>query len=512
MARRRTLATLAALLTGLSLSTAPATAQADTTPIAYTRDGAVRGVSGENGSAFLGIPYAAPPTGERRWKAPVPSAPWRGVRDGTKPGNPCMQTGSKTPWGDLAGPGTPSEDCLYLNVHVPSKRPTKPRPVMVWIHGGGYTIGSGTFYDGGALAERGDVVVVSLNYRLGAFGFLAHPGLTAESRTSGNYGLLDQQAALRWVRHNIAAFGGNPGNVTVFGESAGGGSVCQNLISPTARGLFHRAIAQSGCAFPSATRETAETTGERVATALGCADTACLRAKPADQVLAGTAGRAAWAPIQDGVVLRGQVMDAFRTGDFPRIPVIQGSTRDEGRLTVATMYDLAGRRLTAEEYPAAVRRAFPADADRILARYPLSDHGSPAEALGAIYTDAQFACLSYASSTLLARHTRTYGYEFNDPHAMDYLGLPLSFPLGAPHGSEIRYIFGNVTGTPEQNALSARMLAYWAEFARTGDPNGGGAPAWQRFPQVQDLAPGAIRPITTFAQDHECDLWSQING
>ncbi|MFD0853840.1 carboxylesterase family protein, partial [Actinomadura adrarensis] len=219
--------------------------------------------------------------------------------------------------------------------------------------------------------------------------------------------------------------------------------------------------------------------------------------------------RSAWSPIQDGFVIRDQVMNVFRTGDFPRIPVLQGSTHDEGRLTVATAYDLAGRVLTPEEYPAAVRRAFPSNADQILARYPLSDYGTPAEALGAIYTDAQFSCLSYASTALLSQHTRAYGYEFNDPHAMDYLGLPLSFPLGAPHGSEIRYIFGNVTGTPAQEALSDRMLTYWATFARTGDPNSAGAPSWRRFPLVQNLEPDNIVPTTTFAQDHKCDLWSQ---
>ncbi|MFD0853396.1 carboxylesterase family protein, partial [Actinomadura adrarensis] len=197
----------------------------DSGRVVLTHSGAVRGVSAENGTSFLGIPYASPPVGSLRWKPPVPSRPWTGIRDGGKPGNPCMQTGSRTPWGDLAGPGTPSEDCLYLNVHVPSTRSLKPRPVMVWIHGGGFTIGSGTFYNGSELAERGDVVVVSINYRLGSFGFMAHPGLSDESLagTSGNYGLLDQQAALRWVRHNIDRFGGNPGNVTIFGESAGGG-------------------------------------------------------------------------------------------------------------------------------------------------------------------------------------------------------------------------------------------------------------------------------------------------
>ncbi|WP_067829831.1 carboxylesterase/lipase family protein [Actinomadura kijaniata] len=500
--RRRVIASLLASLTALGLLAAPARATDNVVP---THTGAVAGVTGPNGTSYLGIPYAAPPTGALRWKPPAPAAPWKGVRDGSKPGDPCTQTGSKTPWGDLAGPGTPSEDCLYLNVHVPSRHTSRPRPVMVWIHGGGYTIGSGAFYDGGALADRGDVVVVTLNYRLGAFGFLAHPALSAESGHSGNYGLLDQQAALRWVRRNIGAFGGDAGNVTVFGESAGGGSVCQNLVSPLARGLFHRAVAQSGCAFPTPDRRTAETAGERFATALGCADPACLRARPAAEVQA-VPGR--WTPVEDGHVLRGQVTEAFRTGDLPRIPIMQGSTRDEARLTVATTYDLAGRRLTAEEYPAAVRRAFPARADEILPRYPLSDHGTPAEALAAVLTDAQFACPSHASTTLLARHTRAYAYEFNDPHAMDYLGLPLSFPLGAPHGSEIRYVFGGVTGTPEQRRLSDRMLSYWTTFARTGTPNGPATPAWHPFPRVQNLSPTDTGPMTTFARDHKCDLWT----
>ncbi|ACY95860.1 Carboxylesterase [Thermomonospora curvata DSM 43183] len=523
--RRRTFAALAASLTGLALSAAlgatPVQAAGNapaTAPVVRIHEGLIRGVSGENGTSYLGIPYAKPPVGPLRWKPPAPPEGWRGVRDATKPGNPCMQSKVQTPWGDLAGPGTPSEDCLYLNVHVPAKRSLRPRPVMVWIHGGGFTIGSGAFYDGGVLAQRGDVIVVTLNYRLGAFGFLAHAGLSAESPTgsSGNYGLLDQQAALRWVQRNIAAFGGNPRNVTIFGESAGGGSVCQNLISPLAKGLFHRAIAQSGCAFPAAPKQTAEAAGENFAAAVGCFDVACLRAKPAEQLLAaaGTPAfdRITWGPSVDGHVVREQVMEAFRAGRLPRVPVIQGTTRDEARLNVATAYDLAGRVLTAEEYPQAVRRAFPSTADQILARYRLSDYGTPAEALAAIYTDAQFACPSYASTALLARHTRAYAYEFSDPHAMDYLNLPVSFPLGAPHGSEIRYIFGGVTGTPAQQALADRMLTYWTRFAHTGVPNGKGSPVWKKFPLVQDLAPGAIKPTLTFAKDHKCDLWAQITG
>ncbi|HEX2315310.1 MAG TPA: carboxylesterase/lipase family protein [Thermomonospora sp.] len=479
-------------------------------PSVLTRYGEVRGTAGPTAHSYLGIPYAAPPVGTLRWKPPAPPARWQGVRDASVPGNPCMQRSEPTPWGDLAGPGTPSEDCLYLNVYTPAKRTAYKRPVMVWIHGGGFTIGSGTFYDGRALASKGDVVVVNFNYRLGAFGYFAHPGLAEESPhgLSGNYGLLDQQAALRWVKDNIAAFGGDPGNVTIFGESAGGGSVCHNLVSPYTLGLFDRAVAQSGCGFPLPTQETQQRDGATWASSLGCSDVTCLRAKPADQVLtASLTPSARWTPNVDGRILPLQVSQALDTGRFHRVPVIQGATADEGRLTVATTYDLAGRRLTAEGYPTAVRRLYGDRADAILARYPLSEYGTPAEALGAILTDSQFSCLSHHTTGLMAKHTRAYHYEFADRHAMDYLNLPLSFPLGAPHGSEIRYIFGNVSGTPAQNTLADQMLAYWTNFARTGIPYASSAPHWPLFPKTQILAPNAITATTTFPETHKCDLW-----
>jgi para-nitrobenzyl esterase len=383
---------------------------------------------------------------------------------------------------------------------------------MVWIHGGGFTVGSGTFYDGGTLASRGDVVVVTLNYRLGAFGYLAHPDLARESpqELSGNYGLLDQQAALRWVHDNIAAFGGDPGNVTIFGESAGGGSVCHHLVSPRTIGLFDRAIAQSGCGFPLPTHASQQNRGQTWANSLGCADVACLRAKTADELLTASTGPTTrWTPNVDGRVLPLQVPDALESGRFHRVPVLQGTTADEGRLTVATTYDLAGRQLTAADYPVAVRALHGERADEILARYPLTDHGTPAEALGAILTDSQFACPQSRTADLMAEHTPSYQYEFADRHAMDHLNLPISFPIGAPHGSEIRYVFGGVAGTPAQNALSDRMLDYWTNFARTGIPHAANAPRWSPFPKVQALAPEAITSGVAFPQDHQCDLWNR---
>ncbi|MFD0318817.1 carboxylesterase/lipase family protein [Streptomyces flavalbus] len=500
----------ALLLSAVGMAAVPA--RAADGPTVTTHYGQVRGTADETAASYLGIPYAAPPVGANRWKPPSPPRPWTGVRDATSPGNPCVQALTPTPWGNLAGPGTPSEDCLYLNVYTPAKRSLVKRPVMLWIHGGGYTVGSGTFYDGAELAARGDVVVVNFNYRLGAFGYLAHPDLAKESPLglSGNYGLLDQQAALRWVRQNVAAFGGDPGNVTLFGESAGGGSVCQNLVSPRTVGQFDRAIAQSGCGFPLPTQESQESNGTAWADALGCADVACLRAKPADVLLrAAQSPTARWTPNVDGVLLPEQVTDALAAGRFHRVPVLQGTTADEGRLSVATAYDLAGRQLTAAGYPVAVRAAYGERADAILARYPLSAYGTPAEALGAVFTDSQFACPQSRTADLMARYVRSYQYEFADRHSMDYLDLPLSFPIGAPHGSEIRYVFGGVSGTPGQNALADRMLGYWTNFARTSVPYAADAPYWATYPKVQNLAPEAITSGTTFPRDHKCDLWSQ---
>lgn len=507
--RRLVVPAVALLLSATAMTSAPAAAAEG--PIVTTRYGQVQGKVGETATSYLGIPYAAPPTGPLRWRPPVPPARWSGIRDARTPGNPCVQRVQSSPWGDLAGPGTPSEDCLYLNVYTPAQRSLQKRPVMVWIHGGGFTVGSGTFYDGGNLAAKGDVVVVNLNYRLGAFGYLAHPSLAKESAQgiSGNYGLLDQQAALRWVQDNIVAFGGDPDNVTIFGESAGGGSVCQNLVSPRTTGLFDRAIAQSGCGFPLPTQESQQNNGQAWADSLGCADAACLRTRTAQELLtASAAPTARWTPNVDGKVLPLQVPAALDIGRFHRVPVLQGTTADEGRLTVATTYDLAGRQLTAAGYPVAVRALHGERADEILARYPLSDYGTPAEALGAVLTDSQFACLQSRTASLMAEHTRSYQYEFADRHAMDYLNMPISFPIGAPHGSEIRYVFGSVSGTPAQNALSDSMLGYWTNFARTGVPYAAKAPRWDLFPKVQVLAPEAITSVLTFPADHKCDLWS----
>src|SRR5215813_3122463 len=326
-------------------------------PVVTTSDGRVRGISSEGVDRFLGIPYAAPPVGDLRWRPPQPHAPWRGVRDATAFANHCPQVPS--PYGQ----GSITEDCLYLNVFRPghdegedegdegdNEGHDRRLPVMVWIHGGALLVGESDDYDPVRLVRHG-VVLVSMNYRLGVLGFLAHPALTAESpdHASGDYGIMDQQAALRWVRRNIRSFGGDPSRVTIFGESAGGLSVHTHLASPLSAGLFHRAIVESGAyALSQPPLATAEAQGTAVAAAAGCSDqtASCLRSAPVDRLLAALRVSTV-IPDVDGKVLPQTIQAAFTSGNFNRVPVIEGSNHDEWRLFVALNIDLVSGPLTA---------------------------------------------------------------------------------------------------------------------------------------------------------------------
>ncbi|WP_216216799.1 carboxylesterase/lipase family protein [Amycolatopsis aidingensis] len=494
--------------------------------VVHTESGPLRGTVAEDHRSFQGIPYAAPPVGELRWGSPRPVAPWSEPRDATEPGSPCPQ-----PPGAVGEPPSANEDCLYLNVTTPRHTRGRGLPVMVWIHGGGFTQGNGSMYGGAALARR-DVVLVTINYRLGVFGFLAHPALNRgpARHLSGNFGIEDQQAALRWVQRNAAAFGGDPGNITVFGESAGGMSVCTQLSSPLAAGLFHRAIIQSGpCTtrFPGLgsvypERTDAERTGTEIARLAGCTDPAsaavCLRAKPVRELMASIPPNTFHlAPVVGGPVLPRDPQRALTTGRFHQVPVMQGTTRDEHRLFQAVVEQLTGHPLTEADFRGQVTEAFGAKADEVFARYPLSRYGSPSEALAAVLTDHSWSCPALATDRLLTGHVRTYGYEFADRDAPPLAGFPEpSFPLGAYHGSELLYLFGGLAEpgalTPEQRTLSERMLGYWTRFARTGNPNGHGAPGWPGFragAYVQSLAPGrgGIRRVD-LGREHQCAFWA----
>jgi para-nitrobenzyl esterase len=384
-------------------------------PVASTANGAVRGLASGAVDEFLGIPYAAPPVGALRWRPPQPAASWPGVRDATQFAPHCPQ---------LAGPfgqASTSENCLFLNVFTPSHRQAGSHfPVMVWIHGGALVSGESNDYDPAQLVAHG-VTVVTINYRLGALGFLAHPALADANGQSGDYGLMDQQAALRWVQRNIASFGGNPRSVTLFGESAGGLSTLSQVASPQARGLFERAIAESGSYnLTQASLSSAEAAGEAFAANAGCASqtAACLRSLPVPAILA-SENAAGYTPNINSEVLPETLKTAFATGKFNRVPIINGTNRDEWRLFVA-LSELAGNPVTASNYQSMISSTLgvpPAVAAVIAAKYPLSAFSSPSTALGAVGTDAIFACPALTIDQSVSHFVPTFGYEFNDENA-----------------------------------------------------------------------------------------------
>lgn len=483
------------------------------------------GVETDYGTKYLGIPYAEPPVGELRWKAPQ-QLDFPDNFEATTAGSSCPQTPS------VFGIPSVSEDCLYLNVYKPKSAGSFwgkiKKPVMVWIHGGAFTYGEGHTYDPEKLVEEG-VVVVTVNYRLGALGFMAHPALTAEGQgSSGNYGLMDQQAALQWVQDNIERFGGDPDRVTIFGESAGGLSVHSQIASPKAAGLFNGAIIQSGAyALAQPTLQQWEYLGAGLAAAMGCPDQSlsCLRSLSVEQILANQdPGPVGWLPVVDGDVLPQTVQAALQKGEFNKVPVIEGTTRDEYSLFTALSFDLVGNPVTADNYYTAIAQAgIPVDAVPAVASfYPLSAYGSPGEAVTALGTDFLFACNSLSSIKLLSQHVPTYGYEFDDPNAPQTTLPPVSFSYGAYHSSEIQYLLGT-NGQPqgiylndEQKQLSDAMVRYWTSFAKYRTPNLSGAPIWIRYGNnyelMKSLKPTGPETINNFAQTHQCDLWSAVLG
>ena len=494
--------------------------------VVRTSDGQIRGLYQGVAREFLGVPYAASTAGALRWRPPRPHAPWRGIMRTARPGPTCAQTGSLAT-GVLTT--STAENCLNLNVYTPRQERGHPGlPVMVWIHGGAFTGGAGSIYDGAILAAQGHAIVVTINYRVNAFGFLALPS-QGKDQFSGEYGLIDQQAAMRWVRSNATAFGGDPRNVTIFGESAGGASVCMTMTSPTARGLFEHAIAESGCLFPAPTRQQADKQGLTLAASLGCVRPAtagaCLRAKPAAEILKAEAGMG-WSPVIGAPTLPESPITAFLTGHYTHVPLLQGSNHDEGRFFVGLGFDVAqGHPMTRQQYPQVVAAQFGAtNAKKILARYPLAHYRSPDLAYAAVFTDADFSCPALFADDFTQR-SRVYAYEFSDPNPPNDFGIHFSFPLGAAHSTELQYVFQRIplldtvpSFTRAQFRLSNLMIRYWSQFAATGNPNGGHLPGWPRFggtaPRIQELIPNATAPVPSarFAAFHECSFWASIES
>ena len=476
--------------------------------IVETASGALRGfvlAGDESVRVYRGIPFAQPPTGELRWRPPVTDVAWDGIRDASAFGPPCWQTGGNPETLYYKPVLNVSEDCLYLNLWTAAESSTERRPVMVWFHGGGNVNGTGSTpnFDGTAHALMG-AVVITINYRLGPFGFLAHPGLTAESghHASGNYGLLDQIAALQWVQKNISAFGGDPDRVMIFGQSAGSWDVGALMVSPLAKGLFHRAVGQSG-QFLSGVRsldeappntDPAHVTGIKAAATLGVEGddrTAIkkLRAMDASIVFDAMRQIVSGYPIIDGWVIPDSPRALYARGEFHQVPVIIGTMAHETNLLAVSEQDTSS-------VETAVKERFGTSANRILEAYAESIDQSPVEALAEILTDSRQTLMAREWASMVANSggdVYLYYFSHRPPVYRIYESenLAMETPkglrsMGAYHSGDLVYVFGNVRRTnidwaPHDHVVSDVVSRYWASFAADGDPNGEGLQPWPRF-------------------------------
>jgi para-nitrobenzyl esterase len=471
--------------------------------IVSTTSGVVRGNVTETYREFSGIPYAAPPVGSLRWRPPEPAQFRGGINEATTPGPRCPQSGNPSE----------SEDCLYLNVWTPiDAHPGSRLPVAVYIHGGAFRSGRGDSFEPISMVTRANMVVVTINYRLGALGFLTLPQLEeADGETSGDYGLLDQVQALRWVRHNIARFGGDRDRVTIAGQSAGGESVCTLLASPPAAGLFSAAIVEAGLSCGQGGRATTQREQASFVDVLGCdspsgvAVAQCLRSKSAPDVLAAqSAVGSRWYPTAVNPALPFSPPEAFDAGLFNRVPVLIGNNSAEG-----ASFQWSQRPITAESFAADVEATFGADAPEILARYAVSNYPEPeaaGQASAAMKTDVAFSCPMLVNAASLSRWTPTYVFTFRDQTAR-------GTPYGAPqHAAEIAYLWQPIEElTPTQQALAEKMIDYWAEFARSGSPTPSGLPLPQLYspavPTELAFDTDGVSIISDMAANHQCDFW-----
>ena len=481
------------MLFALSLGTPAGHAQPLRTVQVRTANGVVEGVISPDGKVrtFKGIPYAAPPLGPLRWNPPQPVLNWTGVRPAVDYAPRAMQGHI---YDDMVfHDNGPSEDCLYLNLWMPENPPPTNLPVMVWIHGGGFIAGSSSEprQDGGNLSKMG-VLVVSLNYRMGVFGFFAHPELTQDSghNASGNYGLLDQVAALEWVHKNIATFGGDPINVTIFGESAGSSSVCALMASPLARGLFHRAIGESGALMgdqrPLKSRAEAEQAGVKFAeSALGTNSLEALRAMPAQQVLdaALKLPHEYFRPDIDGYFLPADCPTIYAAGKQSHIPLLAGWNKDEGSFKSYFSNDAP----TVENYDARAKARFGTNAKAFLNVYPAATDDEAKRAAQDFASDrfTGYAMWKWLELQLETGGSPVYRYEFDQTLPLSKDEKPGAEPT-APHASEIEYVFRVLSSRhlpwrPADRKVSELMAAYWTNFAKTGDPNGPGLPRWPAY-------------------------------
>ena len=552
-------AILVCSLLAAGVISAPATADRDhdhdNGPVVRTNEGPVRGFVANGVATFLGIPYAASPVGKLRWQPPHPVKRWGSPLDATEFANTCPQV---TELGAFAGPSSITEDCLYLNVFTTglNQRGGK-KPVLVWIHGGGNVDGESNDYDGSKLATGGPqgspTVVVTMNYRMGLFGYLAHPALDSEGHLSDNYGIMDIQAVLRWVQRNIDSFGGDPDRVTLGGQSAGAQDTAANLISPLSAGLFHRALLQSSPTATLPPLSVGLTRGTKFAAAAGCLGTdaaaaACLRALSAPRILQlqGTPnanGPYVTGPMVDGTVIPITPQAAWTTGQFNHMPIMGGNVQDEGNFGISITEYFSGPPqvpITAAQYVANVTATYsgnagpggtppaypPGTAAAVLGVYPVGNYATPQLAYDAVTTHPG-ACRSHHVVNLLSKWVPVYQYEFNYQNAPYYFpDMPGFVPLAA-HTIDIQFLFSGWHGgnlgvnsrelNAQETTLSDQLVAAWTNFAKTGNPNGSGNSPWPQFTN-QVGTPGVLSqniPLSTwtdaqYAANHNCAFWDTI--
>ncbi len=551
-------------LIALGMSGSPALAAQDNAnknngPTVTLTDGQVRGTSSNGVNKFLGIPYAAPPVGKLRWQPPQAVKKWKGVLDGTKFANTCPQV---TELGAFAGPTSTNEDCLYLNVFTTGS--AKKKGVIVWIHGGGNVDGESNDYDATKLAQGGpdghETVVVTLNYRMGLFGYLSHPALNGEGHLWGNYGIMDIQQVLRWVQRNIAAFGGDPNRVAVGGQSAGATDTGANVLSPMSAGLFSRAIYESGPLPTLPSAATALTNGQNFATAAGCSGSGkqastCLRNLTPERILQlqGTPnanGPYITGPFVDGSVIPITPEKAWTTGQFNKMPAMGGRVHDEGNFNIGITEYFSGQPfqpMTADQYTAAIQKmyggnagpggappAYPSGtADRVLAQYPLSAYGNdPMKAYDRVTTDTQ-KCQADHVLHLWAPQIASYAYDFTYLDAPYYFPKMPNFKPAAAHTIDIQFLFNNwhggqlgvnldqTTGQPrdlnnQETGLSDQLVAAWTNFAWSGNPNGNGNSPWPKYGAgnnakylVEDI-PLSTSNRSDYRTTYKCDFWDTV--
>lgn len=487
-----------------------------------TATGTVCGSAQTGYDQWLGIPYAAPPVGQLRWQPPQPHQPWATTLAALTqpPGCPSGSTGN--------------EDCLYLDVTAPTGEGSGSLPVIVYIHGGGFTGGATSTYPEDTLATGGPVIVVGIEYRLGVLGFLADSAL---GRHSGDYGLEDQQAALEWVHQNISAFGGDPTNITIMGSSAGASSVCDQIASPAARGLFEKAISISGeynslfgaptslqpqdCKAQLPTEQQADATGAAFAASVGCGQAtdvaACLRAVPVATLLTAQASGGTNSPIINGTILTQQPLESFATGHVNRVPAILGVNRDE---------DLTGTATTAVAYNSLIDTQYGppygTHAAEVLARYPLDRFPSAYVASRTVAADSNTVCPAVVRDQYLSKVMPVYAFEGDDPDLPPYTGT--TDPAGSMHDWEPGYLFPTAMGIPvnldaDQATLRTELIAQFTAFARTGSPNTTGVPLWPRLNSrtgdlVMSLQPAGddeLMSASAISFDHDCGFWDKIS-